>query len=81
MKARWEKHVKKWNQFQMQANDILVDYVNGLHPIPSMKWSEVGIIYVPINVRSMHSVVGVVHLAQRRIFVYDSLMALIVIID
>ncbi|KAL6327564.1 hypothetical protein AAG906_021854 [Vitis piasezkii] len=24
----------------MQANDILVDYVNGLHPILSMKWSE-----------------------------------------
>ncbi|RVW62080.1 hypothetical protein CK203_058931 [Vitis vinifera] len=38
--------------FQMQADDILVDYVNGLHPIPSMKWSEVDIVYVPINVRS-----------------------------
>ncbi|RVW86036.1 hypothetical protein CK203_041447 [Vitis vinifera] len=48
---RWEKHAKKWNQFQMQANDILVDYVNGLHPIPSMKWSEMDIVYVPINVR------------------------------
>ncbi|KAL6319152.1 hypothetical protein AAG906_011236 [Vitis piasezkii] len=31
--------------FQMQADDILVDYVNGLHPIPSMKWCEVDIIY------------------------------------
>ncbi|RVW84216.1 hypothetical protein CK203_045269 [Vitis vinifera] len=28
------------------SNDILVDYVNGLHPIPSMKWSEVDIVYV-----------------------------------
>ncbi|RVW75300.1 hypothetical protein CK203_055335 [Vitis vinifera] len=41
--------------FQMQADDILVDYVNGLHPIPSMKWSEVDIVYVPINVRSINS--------------------------
>ncbi|RVW32092.1 hypothetical protein CK203_102403 [Vitis vinifera] len=49
MKARWEKHAKKWNKFQMQADDILVDYVNGLHPIPSMKWSEVDIVYVSIN--------------------------------
>ncbi|RVW41968.1 hypothetical protein CK203_091904 [Vitis vinifera] len=38
----------------MQADDILVDYVNRLHPIPSMKWSEVDIVYVPINVRSIH---------------------------
>nr|CAN83433.1 hypothetical protein VITISV_010135 [Vitis vinifera] len=52
VKARWEKHAKKWNQFQMQANDILVDYVNGFHPIPSMKWFEVDIVYVPINVRT-----------------------------
>ena len=72
MKARSEKHAKKWNQ----TDDILVDCVNGLHLIPSMKWSEVGIIYVPINVRSMHSGVGVVHLAQRRIFVYDSLIGI-----
>ncbi|XP_034705278.1 uncharacterized protein LOC117929162 isoform X1 [Vitis riparia] len=50
VKARWEKHAKKWNQFQMQADDILINYVNGLHPILSMKWSEVDIIYVPINV-------------------------------
>ena len=76
MKARWEKHAKKWNQFQMQANDILVDYVNGFHPIPSMKWFEVDIVYVPINVRSMHWVLGVVHLAQGKIFVYDSLIGI-----
>ena len=74
VKARWEKHVKKWNQFQMQAGDILVDNVNRLHPIPSMKWSEVDIVYVPINVQSMHQVFEVVHLTQRRIFVYDSLI-------
>ena len=60
----------------MQANDILVDYVNGLHPIPSMKWSEMDIVYVPINVRSMHWVLGVVHLAQGKIFVYDSLIGI-----
>ncbi|KAL6326482.1 hypothetical protein AAG906_008344 [Vitis piasezkii] len=53
VKAMWEKHAKKWNQFQMQANDILVDYVNGLHPTPSMNLSEVDIVYVPINVRSI----------------------------
>ena len=60
----------------MQADEILVDYVNGLHPIPSMKWSEVDIVYVSINVWSMHWVLGVVHLAQRRIFVYDSLIGI-----
>ncbi|RVW51725.1 hypothetical protein CK203_066631 [Vitis vinifera] len=62
--------------FQMQAYDILVDYVNGLHPIPSMKWFEVDIVYVPINVRSMHWVLGVVYLAQRIISVYDSLIGI-----
>ena len=72
----WEKHAKKWNQFQMQANDILVDYVNGLHPTPSMKLSEVDIVYVPINVRSMYWVLGVVYLSQMRIFVYDSLIGI-----
>ena len=76
MKARWEKHAKKWKQFQMQAYDILVDYVNGLHPIPSMKWFEVDIVYVPINVQSMHWVLGVVYLAQRIILVYDSLIGI-----
>ena len=76
MKTRWEKHAKKWNQFQMQANDILVDYVNGLHPTPSMKLSEVDIVYVPINVRSMYWVLGVVYLSQMRIFVYDSLIGI-----
>ena len=60
----------------MHADDILIDYVNGLHPIPSMKWSEVDIVYVPINVRSMHWVLGVVHLAQRRIFMNDSLIGI-----
>ncbi|WJZ86235.1 hypothetical protein VitviT2T_005714 [Vitis vinifera] len=60
----------------MQAYDILVDYVNGLHPIPSMKWFEVDIVYVPINVQSMHWVLGVVYLAQRIILVYDSLIGI-----
>ena len=60
----------------MQAGDILVDNVNRLHPIPSMKWSEVDIVYVPINVRSMYWVLGVVYLSQMRIFVYDSLIGI-----
>ena len=48
----------------MQANDILVDYVNGFHPIPFMKWFEVDIIYVSINFQSMHWGLGVVHLVR-----------------
>ena len=46
----------------MQVNDVLIDYANGLHLVPSMKWSEVDIVYVTINVRIMHWVLGVVHL-------------------
>ena len=60
----------------MQANDILVGYVNRLYLVPSMKWSEVDIIYVPINVWSIHWVLRVVHLTQMRIFVYDSLVGI-----
>lgn len=36
----------------------------------------VDIIYVSINVRSMHWALGVVHLVQRKIFVYDSLISI-----
>ena len=68
--------VKKWNQFQMQEDDVLISYANGLYQMPSIKWSEVDIIYVPINIRSVHWVLGVVHLPQRRIFVYDSLIGI-----
>ena len=56
--------------------DVLIGYANGLYPMPSIKWSEVDIIYVPINIRSMHWVLGVVHLPHRRIFVYDSLISI-----
>ena len=76
VKARWEKHVKTWKQFQRQADDILIDYANEFLPIPSMKWFEVDIIYVPINVWIMHWLLKVFHLAQRRIFVYDSLIGI-----
>ena len=68
--------VNKYNQFQMQEDDVLIGYANGLYLMPSIKWSEVNIIYVPINIRSMHWVLGVVHLPQRRIFVYDSLIGI-----
>ena len=46
----------------MQANDVLVDYANKLHPVPSTKWSKVDIVYIPINIQSMHWILGVVHL-------------------
>ena len=58
----------------MQANDVLVDYANKLHPVPSTKWPKVDIVYILINVQSMHWILGVVHLTQRKIFMYDSLI-------
>ncbi|KAL6311662.1 hypothetical protein AAG906_022607 [Vitis piasezkii] len=74
--ARWIKHDKKWNQFKLPENDILIDYANGLQPLYSVKWHDVDIVYVPINVRASHWVLGVVHLHQRIICVYDSLMGI-----
>ncbi|RVW77003.1 hypothetical protein CK203_036886 [Vitis vinifera] len=49
--ARWIKHGKKWNQFKLPENDILIDYANGLQSLYSVKWPDVDIVYVPINVR------------------------------
>ncbi|RVW84124.1 hypothetical protein CK203_053554 [Vitis vinifera] len=74
--ARWIKHGKKWNQFKLVENDILIDYANGLQPLYSVKWPDVDIVYVPINVRASHWVLGVVHLHRRIIYVYDSLMGI-----
>ncbi|RVW56744.1 hypothetical protein CK203_095719 [Vitis vinifera] len=74
--ARWIKHGKKWNQFKLLENDILIDYANGLQPLYSVKWPDVDIVYVPINVRASHWVLGVVHLHRRIIYVYDSLMGI-----
>ena len=46
----------------MQVNDVLVDYANKLHQVPSTKWSKVDIVYIIINVQSMHWMLGVVHI-------------------
>ncbi|KAL6332951.1 hypothetical protein AAG906_019961 [Vitis piasezkii] len=61
--ARWIKHGKKWNQFKLPENDILIDYANGSQPLYYVKWPDVDIVYVPINVRARHWVLGVVHLS------------------
>ncbi|XP_034689205.1 uncharacterized protein LOC117917086 [Vitis riparia] len=45
-------------------------------PLYSVKWPDVDIVYVPINVRASHWVLGVVHLHRRIIYVYDSLMGI-----
>ena len=73
---KWIKHGKKWNQFKLPENDILIDYANGLQPLYSVKWPDVDIVYVPINVRASHWVLGVVHLHRRIIYVYDSFMVI-----
>ena len=39
-----------------------------------VKWPDVDIVYVPINIRTSHWVLGVVHIRRRIIYVYDSLM-------
>ena len=41
-----------------------------------LKWSKVDVIYVPINLRNTHWVLGVVHLRSRRIYIYDSLKSI-----
>ena len=62
--SRWSEHCKKWNQFRLLEDDILVDYAKGYWPLHSLKWFDVDIVYVPINVWDSHFVFGVVHLAQ-----------------
>ncbi|KAL6312354.1 hypothetical protein AAG906_008010 [Vitis piasezkii] len=52
--TRWIKHGKKWNQFKLPENDILIDYANGSQPLYYVKWPDVDIVYVPINVRAKH---------------------------
>ena len=74
--AKWIKHVKKWNLFKLPENDILIDYANGSQPLYSVKWPDVDIVYVPINVWTSHQVLGVVHFHQRIIYVHDSLMGI-----
>ena len=74
--ARWIKHDKKWNPFKLPNNDILIDYANGLQSLYYVEWSDVDIVYVPINLRTSHWVSGVVHLRRRIIYVYDSLMGI-----
>ncbi|KAL6349597.1 hypothetical protein AAG906_034254 [Vitis piasezkii] len=64
--TRWIKHGKKWNQFKLPENDILIDYANGLQPLYSVKWPDVDIVYVPINVRLVTGI----------IYVYDSLIGI-----
>ena len=74
--AKWIKHGKKWNQFKLSKNDILIDYANGSQPLYSVKWPDVDIVYVSINVQVSHWVLGVVHLRRMIIYVYDSLMGI-----
>ncbi|WJZ98419.1 hypothetical protein VitviT2T_016943 [Vitis vinifera] len=67
---------KAWNKYILPKDDILIDYAMGLYPRPSLKWSEVDVIYVPINLRNTHWVLGVVHLRSRKIYIYDSLKSI-----
>ncbi|RVW51484.1 hypothetical protein CK203_014467 [Vitis vinifera] len=67
---------KTWNKYILPEDDILIDYAMGLYPKPSLKWFEVDVIYVPINLSNTHWVLGVVHLRSRRIYIYDSLKSI-----
>ncbi|XP_019078275.1 ubiquitin-like-specific protease ESD4 [Vitis vinifera] len=67
---------KTWNKYILPEDDILIDYAMGLYLRPSLKWSEVDVIHVPINLRNTHWVLGVVHLRSRRIYIYDSLKSI-----
>ncbi|KAL6347770.1 hypothetical protein AAG906_026299 [Vitis piasezkii] len=67
---------KTWNKYILPEDDILIDYAMGRYHRPSLKWSEVDVIYVPINLRNTHWVLGVVHLRSRRIYIYDSLKSI-----
>ncbi|XP_034698995.1 uncharacterized protein LOC117924483 isoform X3 [Vitis riparia] len=72
----WRMNQKAWNKYILPKDDILIDYAMGLYPKPSLKWSEVDVIYVPINLRNTHWVLGVVHLRSRKIYIYDSLKSI-----
>ena len=74
--AKSIKHGKKWNQFKLPENDILIDYANGSQPLYFVKWPDVDMVFVPINGQGSHQVLGVAHFHQRIIYVYDSLMGI-----
>ncbi|RVW59689.1 hypothetical protein CK203_101032 [Vitis vinifera] len=46
-RVRWIKYDKKWNQFKLPENDILIDYANGSQPLYYVKWTDVDIVHVP----------------------------------
>ena len=51
---KMEQTCKKRNQFRLLEDDILINYAKGNRPIHYLKWSDVDIVYVPINVRESH---------------------------
>ncbi|KAL6330472.1 hypothetical protein AAG906_040402 [Vitis piasezkii] len=74
---------KKWFQSLSNHGSWLADTQNAQarwikHGKTSLfiKWPDVDIVYVPINVRASHRVLGVVHLHRKIIYVYDSLMGI-----
>ncbi|KAL6318981.1 hypothetical protein AAG906_001454 [Vitis piasezkii] len=73
--ARWIKHGKKWNQFKLPRMTSLLIMPMVCASLFS-NGTDVDIVYVPINVRASHWVLGVVHLHRRIIYVYDSLMGI-----
>ncbi|RVW51488.1 hypothetical protein CK203_084022 [Vitis vinifera] len=50
----WRMNQKTWNKYILPEDDILIDYAMGLYLRPSLKWSEVDVIHVPINLRNTH---------------------------
>ena len=48
----------------------------GIYPRPSLKWSKVDVIYVPINLRNTHWALGVFNFRCRIIYIYDSLKSI-----
>ena len=37
--AKWIKHDKKWNQFKLPKNDILIDYANVVRHFDIYSWT------------------------------------------
>ena len=73
----WKANNKKWKKFSFDDDDLLLDYALGCVPEHSIGWSAVEIIYVPINIKNSHWVLGVVQLLSRKIYIYDSFTEII----
>ena len=73
----WKANNKKWKKFHFEDDYLLLEYALGCVPEHIIGWSKLDILYVPINIKKSHWMLGVVHLHARKIYIYDSFTEII----